>query len=71
MVLNPMIGPLVPAFGINLFILDKIRGVSSLGIASSCQPFFILLAVEQTLLALSPPMVTFLPDPFSAQKWFS
>jgi C4-dicarboxylate transporter DctM subunit len=64
MALNPMIGLLAPPLGINLFLVDKISGVSSPGMVNAGQPFFVPLAVGSRLMALFPPMVTFLPDPF-------
>jgi tripartite ATP-independent transporter DctM subunit len=61
MVLNLMIGLLTPPFGINLFILSKISGLSSLRIAKATLPFFIPLLVVLILITLFPSVVTFLP----------
>ena len=67
MVLNLMIGLLTPPFGINLFILNKISGVSSLRIAKACLPFFIPLIGVLVLITVFPQIVTFLPDFFKTK----
>ncbi|GAK55139.1 large permease protein [Candidatus Vecturithrix granuli] len=61
MVLNLMLGLLTPPFGINLFILSKISGLSSLRIARATLPFFIPLLAVLLLITLFPSIVTFLP----------
>lgn len=62
MVLNLMIGLLTPPFGINLFILNKISGVSSLRIARACVPFFAPLLFVLIVITIFPQIVTFLPN---------
>jgi len=62
MVLNLMIGLLTPPFGINLFILNKVSGVSSLRIARACLPFFVPLLVVLVFITVFPSIVTILPD---------
>ncbi|MEN8246835.1 MAG: TRAP transporter large permease [Thermodesulfobacteriota bacterium] len=61
-VLNLMIGLLTPPFGINLFILNKISGVSSLRIARACLPFFIPLITVLVIITIFPQVVTILPN---------
>jgi len=67
MVLNLMIGLLTPPFGINLFILNKISGVSTLRIARACVPFFVPLIAVLMLITFFPPIVTILPEMFSTR----
>lgn len=62
MVLNLMIGLLTPPYGMNLFILSKITGLSPLRIARSSLPFFIPLLVALAIVTIFPPVVTFLPN---------
>jgi tripartite ATP-independent transporter DctM subunit len=62
MVLNLMIGLLTPPYGMNLFILSKITGLSPLRIARSSLPFFIPLLVALAIITIFPPVVTFLPN---------
>lgn len=62
MVLNLMIGLLTPPYGMNLFILSKITGLSPLRIARSSLPFFIPLLVALAIITVFPHIVTFLPN---------
>ena len=62
MVLNLMIGLLTPPYGMNLFILGKITGLSPLRIARSSLPFFIPLLAALVIVTVFPWIVTFLPN---------
>ncbi|MGQ9623562.1 MAG: TRAP transporter large permease, partial [Candidatus Caldatribacteriaceae bacterium] len=62
MVLNLMIGLLTPPYGMNLFILSKITGLSPLRIARSSLPFFIPLLLALAIITVFPSVVTFLPN---------
>ncbi len=62
MVLNLMIGLLTPPYGMNLFILSKISGLSPLRIARASLPFFIPLLIALFVITLFPSVVTFLPN---------
>jgi tripartite ATP-independent transporter DctM subunit len=62
MVLNLMIGLLTPPYGMNLFILSRITGLSPLRIARASLPFFIPLLVALALITIFPSIVTFLPN---------
>lgn len=62
MVLNLMIGLLTPPYGMNLFILSKITGLSPLRIARASLPFLVPLLVALILITVFPAIVTFLPN---------
>ena len=60
-VLNLMIGLLTPPFGINIFILQKISGVTFGAIVRDLFPFIIVLLGTLALMVLFPDLVMFLP----------
>ncbi|MCS7242776.1 TRAP transporter large permease [Candidatus Caldatribacterium sp.] len=62
MVLNLMIGLLTPPFGMSLFILSRVSGLSPLRIARASLPFLIPILVVLALITIFPSLVTFLPN---------
>ncbi len=62
MVLTMMIGLLTPPFGMVLFVLHKISGVSLHRIIVAVIPFIIPLLLVDAMLVLFPSIVTWLPD---------
>lgn len=62
MVLNLMIGLLTPPFGMSLFILSRVSGLSPLRIARASLPFLIPILVVLGLITVFPALVTFLPN---------
>ena len=61
MVLNLMIGLLTPPFGVVLFIMQKISGLTFTRVVAGTMPFMIPLLVVLALITVFPPLVTFLP----------
>lgn len=62
MVLNLMIGLLTPPFGMSLFILSRVSGLSPLRIARASLPFLVPILVVLVLITVFPSLVTFLPN---------
>jgi TRAP-type C4-dicarboxylate transport system permease large subunit len=60
-VLTMMIGLLTPPFGMVLFVLNRISGVSLYRIVLAVVPFIIPLLAITILLLLFPQLVLFLP----------
>jgi tripartite ATP-independent transporter DctM subunit len=55
-------GFLTPPFGVGLFILNKVTGLTVQEIVKALLPFFIPIMVVIFLMAYIPEIVTFLPD---------
>jgi TRAP-type C4-dicarboxylate transport system permease large subunit len=64
MVLNLMIGLLTPPFGVVLFVMTQISGLSFAQVVKSTLPFLIPLLVVLLLLIIFPGLVTALPNFF-------
>ncbi len=62
MVLTMMIGLLTPPFGIVLFILQRLSGLSTTKIAKATLPFLIPLLAVDVLLLIFPGITTWLPS---------
>jgi tripartite ATP-independent transporter DctM subunit len=62
MVLNLMIGLLTPPFGVVLFVMVQIGGVSFEKVVRATAPFIVPLLVVLGLITLFPPLVTWLPN---------
>ena len=60
-VLTMMIGLLTPPFGMVLFVLNRISGISLHRIVVAVAPFLIPLVLVDLLLLLFPVLVLFLP----------
>jgi tripartite ATP-independent transporter DctM subunit len=60
-VLTMMIGLLTPPFGMVLFVLSRISGISLYRIVVAVLPFIVPLLLVTVLLLLVPSLVTFLP----------
>ena len=61
MVLNLMLGLLTPPFGVVLFIMQKVSGLSFTQVVRGTVPFLIPLFVVLILITVFPGIVTFLP----------
>jgi tripartite ATP-independent transporter DctM subunit len=61
MVLNLMIGLLTPPFGVVLFIMQKISGLSFTKVVRGTFPFMIPLVIVLVLMTIFPEFITFLP----------
>ena len=64
MVLNLMIGLLTPPFGVVLFVMTQISGLSFAQVVKSTLPFLIPLLIVLLLLIIFPGLVTVLPNFF-------
>jgi len=62
MVLNLMIGLLTPPFGVVLFVMVHVGGISFERVVRATAPFIIPLLVVLFLITVFPPLVTWLPD---------
>ena len=62
MVLTLMIGLFTPPFGMILFIMSKLSGLSIKDVVAAIMPFILPLLAVDILLAVFPQIVTFLPD---------
>jgi tripartite ATP-independent transporter DctM subunit len=62
MVLNLMIGLLTPPFGVVLFVMTGISGLSFERVVRSVLPFTIPLLIVLALITLFPPLVTAVPN---------
>jgi TRAP-type C4-dicarboxylate transport system permease large subunit len=60
-VLTMMIGLLTPPFGMVLFVLNRITGVSLHRIVAAVAPFLVPLIAVDVLLLFFPVLVTWLP----------
>jgi tripartite ATP-independent transporter DctM subunit len=64
MILNLLIGTITPPFGVLLFILKEIAGVSFARMARAVVPFYIPLGVTLLILTYWPGFVTIVPRLF-------
>jgi tripartite ATP-independent transporter DctM subunit len=62
MVLNLMIGLMTPPFGMILFVMQHISGLSFDEVVRATAPFLVPLVVVLLLITVFPPLVTALPD---------
>jgi len=62
MVLNLMIGLLTPPFGVVLFVMVQVGGISFERVVRATAPFIIPLLVVLLLITVYPPLVTWLPN---------
>ncbi len=62
MVLTLMIGLFTPPFGMILFIMSKLSGISIRDVVAAIMPFILPLLAVDILLAIFPQIVTFLPN---------
>jgi len=62
MVLNLMIGLLTPPFGVILFVMVQVGGLSFEKVVRCTAPFLIPLLVVLFLITFFPPLVTWLPN---------
>jgi tripartite ATP-independent transporter DctM subunit len=62
MVLNLMIGLLTPPFGVVLFVMQQVGGISFERVVRATAPFIIPLIVVLALITVFPPLVTWLPN---------
>lgn len=62
MVLNLMIGLLTPPFGVILFVMVQVGGLSFEKVVRCTAPFLVPLLIVLFLITLFPPIVTWLPN---------
>jgi len=62
MVLNLMIGLLTPPFGMVLFVMVQVGGISFERVVRATAPFLIPLLVVLGLITVFPPLVTWVPN---------
>jgi tripartite ATP-independent transporter DctM subunit len=62
MVLNLMIGLLTPPFGVVLFVMVHVGGISFERVVRATAPFIIPLIVVLALITVFPPLVTWVPN---------
>lgn len=62
MILNLMIGMLTPPVGMVLFVLSRMTPVPFEKICKAVIPFIVMCLVALVIIALFPPVVTFLPN---------
>ena len=62
MVLNLMIGLLTPPFGVVLFVMVHVGGISFERVVRATAPFIIPLLVVLGIMTFYPPIVTWLPN---------
>lgn len=62
MVLNLMIGLLTPPFGVVLFVMVGVSGLSFERVVRATLPFILPLLVVLALITFFPPLVTWLPN---------
>jgi len=62
MVLNLMIGLLTPPFGVVLFVMQQVGGLSFERVVRATAPFIVPLLVVLALITVFPPLVTWLPN---------
>jgi tripartite ATP-independent transporter DctM subunit len=61
MVLNLMIGLMTPPFGMILFVMQQVSGLSFEEVVKACLPTLVPLLVALVLMTFFPAMVTWLP----------
>jgi tripartite ATP-independent transporter DctM subunit len=62
MVLNLMIGLLTPPFGVVLFVMVQVGGISFERVVRATAPFIVPLIVVLIMITFYPPLVTWLPN---------
>ncbi|HSB78181.1 MAG TPA: TRAP transporter large permease [Candidatus Methylomirabilis sp.] len=62
MILNLMIGLLTPPFGVVLFVMVQVGGLSFEKVVRATAPFIVPLFVVLGLITVFPPLVTWLPN---------
>jgi len=61
MVLNLMIGLMTPPFGMILFVMQQVSGLSFEDVVKACMPTIVPLVVVLALITFIPSLVTWLP----------
>ena len=61
MVLNLMIGLMTPPFGMILFVMQQVSGLSFEDVVKACMPTLVPLVVVLVLITFVPSLVTWLP----------
>ncbi len=64
MVLNLMIGLMTPPFGMILFVMQQVSGLSFEEVVKACMPTLVPLVVVLVLITFVPSLVTWLPKLF-------
>jgi len=64
MVILFVIGLITPPIGFNLFVLQKLTGVSILTISRGALPFIGVMLFALLIITIFPKIVTFLPNYF-------
>jgi tripartite ATP-independent transporter DctM subunit len=62
MVLNLMIGLMTPPFGMILFVMQQVSGLSFEDVVKACMPTIVPLVVVLALITFIPSLVTWLPN---------
>jgi tripartite ATP-independent transporter DctM subunit len=62
MVLNLMIGLMTPPFGMILFVMQQVSGLSFENVVKACMPTLIPLVVVLLLMTFIPALVTWVPN---------
>ena len=62
MVLNLMIGLMTPPFGMILFVMQQVSGLSFEDVVKACMPTLVPLVVVLVLITFVPSLVTWLPN---------
>jgi tripartite ATP-independent transporter DctM subunit len=62
MVLNLMIGLMTPPFGMILFVMQQVSGLSFEDVVKACLPTMVPLVVVLVLMTFIPALVTWLPN---------
>jgi tripartite ATP-independent transporter DctM subunit len=62
MVLNLMIGLMTPPFGMILFVMQQVSGLSFEDVVKACMPTLVPLVVVLVLMTFFPSLVTWLPN---------
>ena len=62
MVLNLMIGLMTPPFGMILFVMQQVSGLSFEDVVKACMPTLVPLVVVLVLITFIPSLVTWLPN---------
>ena len=62
MVLNLMIGLMTPPFGMILFVMQQVSGLSFEDVVKACMPTIVPLVVVLALITFVPSLVTWLPN---------
>ena len=62
MVLNLMIGLMTPPFGMVLFVMQQVSGLSFEQVVKACIPTLIPLFIVLLFITFFPPLVTWLPN---------